>query len=76
MTKNLLQNSPGKCKKSGCSLCKSEDLLYKNITSEKNLLLTPFSESSTTNFCQIFNFHTEKKLGPSYVLVVTILDTT
>ena len=26
--------------KSGCSLCKSEDPLYKNIPSEKNLLLS------------------------------------
>ena len=34
-----MKKSPGKCKKSGCSLCKSENPLYKEIPSEKNLLL-------------------------------------
>ena len=39
LTKNILKNSPGLCKKSGCSLCKSENPLYKNIPSEKKILL-------------------------------------
>ena len=39
LKKNILKNSPGKCKKNECSLCKSENPLYKNIPSEKNLLL-------------------------------------
>ena len=39
LTKNILKNSPGKCKKSGCSLCKSEYPLHKNIPSEKKLPL-------------------------------------
>ena len=39
LTKNILKNGPGICKKSRCSLCKSENPLYKNIPSEKNLLL-------------------------------------
>ena len=39
MSKNILKKSPGKCKKSGCSLCKSENPLCKKIPSEKNLLL-------------------------------------
>ena len=37
--KKYFEKSSGKCKKSGCSLCKSENPLYKNIPSEKDLLL-------------------------------------
>ena len=37
--------------KSGCSLCKSENPLYKNIPSEKNLLLlTPSPIDSIPKF--------------------------
>ena len=47
-----MKNSPGKCKKSGCSLCKSENPLYENIPSEKNLLLPRYS-----NFCAKYFDH-------------------
>ena len=39
LKKKFLKNSPGKCKKSGCSHCKSENPLCKNNPSEKNSLL-------------------------------------
>ena len=41
LSKNVLKKSPGKCKKSGCSLCESENRLCKKIPSEKNSLLLP-----------------------------------
>ena len=40
--KKYFEKSLGKCKKSECSLCKSENPLYKKIPSEKNLLLVEF----------------------------------
>ena len=45
MSKNLqllqkiFEKNQGKCKKSGCLLCKSENPLCKKIPSDKNLLL-------------------------------------
>ena len=51
LSKNILKNSPEKCKKSGCSLCKSENPLCKKIPSEKNLLLI-----DSVTFCDCLTF--------------------
>ena len=45
----MLKNGAGKCKKSGCSLCKSEYPLYENVPSEKKLPVKTF-----TWFCVAF----------------------
>ena len=37
----ILNDCPGKCKKSGRSFCKSENPLYENIPSEKKPFSTP-----------------------------------
>ena len=48
LTKNILKNSPGKCKKNGFSHCKNENPLCNNILSEKNLLLIGEGKGSKT----------------------------
>ena len=41
LTKNILKKGQENTKKGGCSLCKSEKPLFKNISSEKkNILIT------------------------------------
>ena len=40
--------------KSGCSLCKSENPLHKNIPSEKNLLLFATAAELKILFCKTF----------------------
>ena len=52
-----MENSSGKCKKSGCSLCKSENPLYKNIPSEKNLPLKKQIQSVEEKSVQMESFH-------------------
>ena len=44
-----MKKKSGKCKKSGCSFCKSEHPLYKNVLYEQNLpVLTKKTDCSKT----------------------------
>ena len=69
-----MKKSPRKCKKSGCSLCKSENPLYKNIPSEKNLLLTnKFSCWIFAKTSQFKSLSFENKYLVTYYLFLKII---
>ena len=60
----VFEKSLGKCKKSGCSLCKSENPLYKKIPSEKIYFYIRTSDDLKKGTCTRFSLHSkiEKKL--------------
>ena len=66
LRKNILKNSLGECKKSECLVCKSENPLYKNNPSEKNLLLLNKYADITLSKIRIFNIK-----GPFYNIILT-----